>query len=63
LSLISVPIAERGTRGSLAVALILFALATLAGWGLFSEGNRFRDASDSTDSIRQELRRSSSFKP
>jgi hypothetical protein len=24
-----------GTRGSLAVALILFALAALAGWGLF----------------------------
>jgi AraC-like DNA-binding protein len=34
-SLISVPIAERGTRGSLAVALILFVLATLAGWSLF----------------------------
>ncbi len=34
-SLISVPITERGTRGSLAVALILFVLATLAGWSLF----------------------------
>src|SRR6516225_3785151 len=34
-SLISVPIAERGARGSLAVALILFVLATLAGWNLF----------------------------
>jgi AraC-like DNA-binding protein len=34
-SLISVPIAERGARGSLAVALILFVLATLAGWSVF----------------------------
>jgi hypothetical protein len=34
-NLISVPIAERGMRGSLAVPLILFALATLAGRGLF----------------------------
>jgi AraC-like DNA-binding protein len=34
-SLISVPITERGARGSLAVALILFVLATLAGWSLF----------------------------
>jgi AraC-like DNA-binding protein len=34
-SLMSVPIAERGARGSLAVALILFVLATLAGLNLF----------------------------
>jgi AraC-like DNA-binding protein len=34
-SLISVPIAEWGARGNLAVALILFVVATVVGWGFF----------------------------